>query len=303
MSTSWVEALPEHLQPHLKHGVPLADRVWFRVGGPAEVLLRAGNPDVVAELFSLLPASVPITVLGAGSNVLIREGGLPGLTVTLAGEFNTLSLLSDGFLRIGAGVPCAAAARQAAAAGIAGLEFLRGIPGTLGGAARMNAGCYDRDMAAVTRSIACIDRRGAREIDYARLHPTYRHTDLPADTLITGVLLQGTPGADPALLQERLHTLTAAREASQPVREKTGGSTFKNPPGDRKAWQLIDAAGCRGLRLGGALMSELHCNFMINTGTATASDLENLGETVRARVAEHTGVELTWEIERLGVPA
>ncbi len=265
----------------------------------ADMLLRAPNPDILAEALSYLPSNTSLTVLGAASNLLIRDGGLAGLTVQMGKEFRDITVLEDGYLRVGAAVPCAIVARTAAQAGIAGLEFLRGIPGTMGGATVMNAGAYTSDCSAIIDEVYTVSPQGANALPYSAYQPTYRHTNINAPTVVVGVLVRGTPQQNPAAITAYMEQIMAQREASQPVREKTGGSTFKNPP-NGKAWQLIDAAGCRGLTLGGAMVSPQHCNFLINTGNATAHDLETLGNTVQQRVLQHSGVALEWEIKRIG---
>ncbi len=278
---------------------PLADSTWFRVGGPAEVLFKPADADDLAAFLASCPDDVPVTVLGVASNTLVRDGGVPGVVVRLGPEFATIK--ADGLtLTAGAAAIDLNVARAAQAAGIGGLEFLSGIPGTLGGGLRMNAGAYGRELKDVVQTVTAVDRRGAvRTLTAGDMGFSYRHVDAPADLIFLGATLLGEPG-DPAAIKARMQEIQQKRGSSQPIREKTGGSTFANPEG-HKAWQLIDAAGCRGLRIGGAMMSEQHCNFLINTGTATAADIEELGEEVRRRVKAHSGLELRWEIRRIGV--
>ncbi|AWK87518.1 UDP-N-acetylenolpyruvoylglucosamine reductase [Azospirillum thermophilum] len=280
---------------------PLAQVTWFRVGGPAEVLFRPADADDLAEFLAALPADVPVTVIGVASNLLVRDGGIPGVTIRLGRGFTDIA--AEGMrLTVGAAALDVHVATVARDAGIAGLEFLSGIPGTIGGALRMNGGAYGRELADVFVSAAAVGRRGERlAFDADGMGFTYRHSAAPADCIFTGAVLQGHQGQ--ALeIARRMTEIADKRADSQPVRSRTGGSTFKNPEG-HKAWELIDRAGCRGLTIGGAQVSEKHCNFLINTGTATADDLERLGEEVRRRVFGMSGVTLEWEIKRVGVPA
>jgi len=279
---------------------PLKDLVWFRAGGHAEILFRPADAEDLATFLFARPQGLRVTVIGVGSNLLVRDGGIPGVVVRLPANFGKVSVEGTR-LRAGAAALDAAVARAAADAGIAGLEFLRGVPGTIGGALRMNAGCYGREMKDVLIEAVALDTQGERHVfSAAGMGFTYRHSSVPEDWIFVEALLEGTAD-DPAAVRARMEKLVAEREASQPIRSKTGGSTFKNPPG-LKAWQLIDEAGCRGLRHGGAQVSEMHCNFLINTGDASAADLEDLGEEVRARVKKKSGVMLEWEIKRVGVP-
>ncbi|MCP5366924.1 MAG: UDP-N-acetylmuramate dehydrogenase [Hyphomicrobiales bacterium] len=274
---------------------------WFRVGGPAEVMFRPADADDLSAFLAGKPADVPVTVLGVGSNLLVRDGGVPGVVVRLGRAFATIEARGADVIA-GAGALDTHVAAVAAGSGIAGLEFLSGVPGTLGGALRMNAGAYGREMKDVTLTAEALDPAGRRHVlDLAGLGFSYRHCSVAEDWIFVAAHLRGAAG-DPAAIAARLDEIRAAREASQPIRTATGGSTFANPDGD-KAWRLIDAAGCRGLRRGGAMVSEMHCNFLVNTGDATAADLEGLGEEVRRRVFEHSGVKLRWEIRRIGVPA
>jgi UDP-N-acetylmuramate dehydrogenase len=282
-------------------GVRLADQTWFRVGGPADVMFRPADRDDLAAFLSAAPADVPVTVIGVGSNLLVRDGGVPGVVVRLGRDFAKVSV--DGaVVEAGAGVPDLNVALAARDAGLAGLEFLRGIPGTVGGGLRMNAGAYGREFKDVVIEAEAVDRQGrVHRVAAADLGFSYRHSGAPEDWIFTRAWFRGTPD-DRAAIQARMDDINDKRTASQPIRSRTGGSTFANPP-DRRAWELIDHAGCRGLRIGGAMVSEQHCNFLINTGDATAADLEALGETVRRRVKDTSGVDLRWEIRRIGVPA
>lgn len=281
---------------------PLADLTWFRTGGPAEVLFTPADADDLAQFMRGKPADVAVTVIGVGSNLLVRDGGVPGVVIRLGGRgFGELALLDGYRIRVGTAVPDVKAARFAAEHGIDGLAFLRGIPGSIGGALRMNGGAYGGETKDVLVCAEAVDGKGNRvTLTVDDMKYSYRHCGAPADLIFTAAILQGKPGDKDAILAA-MEEITAKREATQPVKSRTGGSTFKNPEG-HKSWQLIDAAGLRGFRVGGAHMSELHCNFLINDGNATAADIETLGETVRARVKAHSGVELEWEIKRIGIP-
>ena len=295
---SWREALPA-VRGRLLKDEPLAPFTWFRVGGAADVLFLPADAEDLAGFLRSLDPAVPVTVLGVGSNVIIRDGGIEGVVVRLAGKaFGQVT--TDG-LRVTAGAAAldAMVARAAAKAGIAGLEFYAGIPGSIGGALTMNAGCYGAETKDVLISASGIDRSGARrDFALADFGYTYRHSQAPADIIWTEAVYEGRAD-DPAAITARIDEITARRETTQPIREKTGGSTFKNPPG-HSAWKLVDEAGWRGKPHGGAMFSPLHSNFMINTGEATAADLEGLGEAVRADVATKLGVSLDWEIKRIG---
>ena len=281
------------------YDAPLKDLVWFRAGGKAEVLFRPADVDDLATFLAARPADLRVSVIGVGSNLLVRDGGIPGVVVRMPAAFGKVSV--DGLrVRAGAAALDAAVARAAADAGIAGLEFLRGVPGTIGGALKMNAGCYGREIKDIFIEGTAIDSQGNRiTLTHADMGFVYRKAQVPEDLIFVEALFQGTADA-PAAIRARMDKLSADREASQPIKSKTGGSTFKNPPG-HKAWQLIAEAGCRGLRHGGAQVSEKHTNFLINTGEASAADLEALGEEVRARVKEKSGIVLEWEIKRVGV--
>ena len=278
---------------------PLKDLVWFRVGGAAEILFRPADAEDLATFLYAKPEDLPVTVIGVGSNLLIREGGIPGVVVRLSGSFGKMTAEGNR-VRAGAAALDAAVARTAAEAGIAGLEFLRGIPGTVGGALRMNAGCYGREIKDVFVEAKAVDRKGnIITLNASDMAFVYRTSGVPDDVIFVETAIEGTP-ADPEEVRARMNALVEQRESTQPVRAKTGGSTFKNPPG-HKAWQLIDEAGCRGLMRGGAQVSEKHCNFLINTGDAIAADIEGLGEEVRARVKAKFGIVLEWEIKRVGI--
>lgn len=298
---SWRDHLPV-VRGRLLWDEPLAPFTWFRVGGPAEVLfLPADDADLSAFLRDL-PNDVPVTLLGVGSNVIVRDGGIEGVVVRAAGRaFGQIEVDQDnGWVIAGAGALDSAVAKAAARAGLAGLEFYAGIPGTIGGALTMNAGCYGRETKDVLVSAWGYDRTGEMRVwEVDDFGFTYRHSLVPENGMVwVQAVFQGTPD-DPAALTERMEAITARRESTQPIREKTGGSTFKNPPG-HSAWKLVDEAGWRGRPHGEAKFSELHSNFMINTGEASAADLEGLGETVRAEVLAKTGVQLDWEIKRIG---
>jgi UDP-N-acetylmuramate dehydrogenase len=295
-----VSALASDVRGRLTASAPLAPFTWFRVGGPAQLLFQPADPDDLSYLLSRLPQEIPVTVIGLGSNLIIRDGGLPGLTVRLGGKsFATIETREDHMVAAGAASPDAAVAKTAAQAGIAGLEFFRGVPGAIGGALRMNAGAHGGETKDVLVSARGVDRAGAsRAFTLEEMGFSYRHSSAPDDVIFTQAIFQGRRGAPTDILAE-MERITAAREASQPIREKTGGSTFKNPPG-AKAWKLIDEAGCRGLVVGDAEVSTMHCNFLINRGGATAADIEALGEEVRRRVRETSGITLEWEIKRIG---
>ncbi|MGX5775869.1 UDP-N-acetylmuramate dehydrogenase [Methylorubrum zatmanii] len=297
-----IRAAVPQLRGRLLENQSLADLTWFRVGGPAELLFSPADEEDLAAFLAALDPSVPVTVIGLGSNLIVRDGGIPGVTIRLGGKaFGSVEI--DGeTIRAGTAVPDMRLAKAAAEASLDGLAFFRGIPGSVGGALRMNAGAHGGETTDVLMQARGIDRTGTvRTFTHAEMGFRYRHSSAPEDVIFTSALFRGRPGHRDEIEAE-MERVTAAREAAQPIRERTGGSTFKNPEGG-KAWQLIDAAGCRGLTLGGAQVSEMHCNFLINRGGATASDIEGLGEEVRRRVREHAGVELHWEIKRIGVAA
>ncbi len=293
-------AMPD-LRGRLSAHEPLAPLTWFRVGGPAQILFMPADEADLAYFLSRLSHEIPVTVIGLGSNLIVRDGGVKGVVIRLSAKgFGEIAVEDNYRMRIGAAVPDVKAARAAADAGIDALAFYRGIPGGIGGALRMNAGAHGGETKDCLIEARGVDRAGnIRVFSKADMGFTYRHCSAPDDVIFTQALHQGRPGDSAAILAE-MDRITAAREASQPIREKTGGSTFKNPEG-HKAWQLIDAAGCRGLAVGDAQVSEMHCNFLINRGRATAADIESLGEEVRRRVRETSGVELQWEIKRIGV--
>jgi UDP-N-acetylmuramate dehydrogenase len=280
---------------------PLQPVTWFRVGGPAEFLVRPADVEDLCNFLRALPHEMPVTVMGAASNLIVRDGGVHGVVIRLARGFNEIVVEADGVVA-GAAALDITVAEQAAAAGLTGLEFLSGIPGTIGGAVAMNAGAYGGDVAQILDWIEFCARSGELvRVKAHELHMVYRNGNVPPGSVVTKARLKAVPG-EKARIIARMDEIKASREATQPVRARTGGSTFANPPG-QKAWELIDAAGCRGLTRGGAQVSELHCNFLLNTGAATAADLEGLGEEVRRRVREVSGAELHWEIKRIGVPA
>jgi UDP-N-acetylmuramate dehydrogenase len=294
-----IDRLPR-VRGEIAENAPLAPLTWFRVGGPAEVLFRPVDADDLAAFLAGKPADVAVTVIGAGSNLLVRDGGVAGVVIRLGRPFATISV-RDTVVEAGAaalGVNVALATRDAA---LKGAEFLCGIPGTIGGALRMNAGAYQREIKDVLAEADAVDGVGRRlRITTRDFGFSYRHSEVAADVIFTAARLQ-LVRADAAEVARAIEAISTARRETQPVGTRTGGSTFTNPPG-RKAWELIEAAGCRGLKRGGAQVSELHCNFLINTGGATAADLEGLGEEVRRRVRENSGVMLEWEIRRIGMP-
>lgn len=295
-----VERLPR-VRGRLTENAPLAGVTWFRVGGPAEVMFRPADVEDLQQFLAAKPADVPVTVIGVASNLLVRDGGVDGVVVRLGRGFVDVTI-ADGTVSAGAGALDANVALACRDAGVAGLEFLCGIPGTIGGGLRMNGGAYGREFKDVLRQAVALDAAGRRhELPAAAMDLSYRHCGVPADWVFIAALFAGEPG-DPDAIGRRMAEIQAAREASQPIRTRTGGSTFANPPG-RKAWQLIDEAGCRGLRRGGAMVSEKHANFLINTGGATAAEIEELGEDVRQRVLAASGILLDWEIRRIGRPA
>jgi UDP-N-acetylmuramate dehydrogenase len=283
----------------LTANAPLAPLLWFKTGGAAEWLFEPKDADDLARFLSDLDPSVPVMALGLGSNLIVRDGGVPGVVVRLGKAFAKVERIDDVTLGCGAGASGILVSSTARDSGIGGLEFLRSIPGTVGGFVRMNGGAYGREVKDILIDCDVVLRDGSRQtLALADLHYTYRHSELPEGAIVIAATFNGSP-AEPAAIQAEMDRIAASREASQPLRSKTGGSTFKNPDG-HKAWQLVDQAGCRGLMLGGAQVSEKHTNFLINTGTATSADIEALGEEVRARVKTQSGVELEWEIQRIG---
>jgi UDP-N-acetylmuramate dehydrogenase len=297
--TADLKSLMPDLRGRLMANQSLAEFTWFRVGGPAQILFMPEDDNDLAYFLAHLPADIPLTIIGAGSNMIVRDGGVPGAVVRLGRGFNDVTMEADHRVRAGTAILDVLVARAAQKAGIAGLAFLSGIPGTIGGALRMNGGAYGGETKDVLIEAYGVDRRGnKRTYSNADMGFSYRHSGPPEDVIFTGALLQGRAG-DPAEIAAEMAAIKSKREASQP-RNRTGGSTFKNPPG-HNAWKLIDDAGMRGHMIGGAQVSELHCNFLINLGNATAADIETLGETVRARVKAHSGIALEWEIKRIGV--
>ncbi|HTT98106.1 MAG TPA: UDP-N-acetylmuramate dehydrogenase [Rhizomicrobium sp.] len=298
MMTRPCDALPA-VRGTYAYGAALKDLVWFRAGGPAEVLFRPADADDLATFLYARSPETRVSVIGVGSNLLVRDGGIPGVVVRLPGAFGKISVEGTR-IRVGAAALDAAVARAAADAGIGGLEFLRGIPGTVGGALKMNAGCYGKEIKDIFVEATAIDGKGNKHtLSAADMGFVYRKAQVPDDFIFVEVVFEGAQD-EPAAVKARMEALVEQRESTQPVKSRTGGSTFKNPQG-QKAWQLIDEAGCRGLMHGAAQVSEKHCNFLINTGDATAADIEALGEEVRARVKAKSGVELEWEIKRVGV--
>ncbi|MFN7157560.1 MAG: UDP-N-acetylmuramate dehydrogenase [Erythrobacter cryptus] len=291
----------EGIRGKLTCKAPLAPYTWFKTGGPADWLFEPADLDDLKAFLERLGGEIPVMALGLGSNLIVRDGGVPGVVVRLGKAFAGVEETGACELTCGGGASGILVASTARDKGIAGLEFLRGIPGTVGGFVRMNGGAYGREVADVLVDCAVILHDGsfitlsAAELDYG-----YRHSALPEGAIVVSARFRGHPG-DPAAIGAEMERIAAAREASQPLRTKTGGSTFKNPPG-HKAWELVDRAGCRGLRLGGAQVSEKHTNFLINTGNATSADIEGLGELVRDKVYAATGISLEWEIQRVGRP-
>jgi UDP-N-acetylmuramate dehydrogenase len=286
------------LRGRVQRDAPLGPTSWFRVGGPADVLVRPADVDDLLLLLRDLPDGVPLTVLGAASNMIIRDGGVEGVVVRLARGFGDVVPEADGIVA-GAAALDVTVAETAARHGLGGLEFLVGIPGTIGGAVAMNAGAYGTEVKDVLDWAEVATPHGLLRLSADELRFAYRRAALPARAVVARARFRAQPG-DAAAIAAKLNEIRAAREATQPVRARTGGSTFKNPPDARKAWELIDAAGCRGLALGGAQVSEKHCNFLLNTGGATAAEIETLGEQVRDRVRAASGIELDWEIRRIG---
>jgi UDP-N-acetylmuramate dehydrogenase len=288
------------LRGRLVANQPLAELTWFRVGGPAQILFMPEDEDDLAYMLAHLPTEIPVTVMGLGSNLIVRDGGVPGVVIRLGRGFGEIAI-EDVRVRAGAALPDVKVARTAQEAGIAGLSFLRGIPGAIGGALRMNGGAYGRETKDTLIEARAVDRAGrVHVLGNADMHYAYRHCGAPDDYIFTQATFRGERG-DPAVIAAEMDKITESREATQPIKSRTGGSTFENPPG-HKSWQLIEAAGCRGLRIGDAQVSDMHCNFLINLGKATAADIETLGEAVRRRVKEGSGIDLDWEIKRIGIP-
>ena len=301
-----LSALPEFRGKMMKNAA-LAPYTWFRVGGTADMLVLPADVEDLQIVMKALPTEIPVTVLGVGSNTIVRDGGIEGVVIRLMGKYwGEVQRDDDRGLTARAGALDLLVAKAAAREGLSGLSFLSGIPGSIGGAVRTNAGCYGHELSDVVTAVDGVTRSG----DLVRLSRdeigfSYRHTDFPSDIIVTELHLRGELGGDPDALAEEIAAHQKRRAETQPIKDKTGGSTFANPdppgtPDARSSWKLIDAAGCRGLKVGGAMVSEKHCNFLINTGDATAADIEALGELVRARVLDHSGVDLRWEIRRIG---
>ncbi|MGX6648327.1 UDP-N-acetylmuramate dehydrogenase [Maricaulaceae bacterium MS644] len=302
---SLTHRLPDVRGKYLENAL-LSEISWLRVGGPAQVLYMPADEADLARFLAETPRDIEVRVIGAVSNTLVRDGGLPGVTIKLTPAFGQVEIEDGAKVRAGAAALDRMVARKAAKAGVGGLEFFVGVPGTIGGALVMNAGCYGTETCDRLIEAVALDRQGRRQIvPLARFGYAYRHSDIEEDWIFTQALFQGEAD-DPAAVTARMDEITQRREASQPIREKTSGSTFKNPDpavsGGRSAWQLVDAAGWRGKPVGGARFSEQHSNFLINDGSATAADLETLGEAVRADVKEKFGVDLHWEVRRVGEP-
>jgi UDP-N-acetylmuramate dehydrogenase len=292
-------ALPP-VRGKLTHGAPLAPLVWFKSGGAAEWLFEPADAEDLADFLFALDPAVPVMGLGLGSNMIVRDGGVPGVVVRLGKAFASVEQVDATTLRCGGGASGILVSSKARDAGITGVEFLRSIPGTVGGFVRMNGGAYGRETKDILVECEVILRSGERKVlGLDDLGYTYRHSELAEGAIVVSATFRGEPG-DPTAIQAEMDRIAAAREESQPLRSKTGGSTFKNPEG-HKAWALIDAAGCRGLRRGDAQVSEKHCNFLLNLGNASSADIEALGDDVRAKVKAQSGVSLEWEIQRIGV--
>lgn len=290
---------PDLWMGKLTQNAPLAKLTWFKSGGAADWLFEPADSDELREFLTRLDGALPVMPLGLGSNLIVRDGGVPGVVIRLGKPFAEVEVLDETTLRCGGGTSGILVASTARDAGIAGLEFLRGIPGTVGGFVRMNGGAYGREVADILIDCEVVmDNGGCHTLTLEELDYSYRHSALPEGAVVVSTRLRGVPG-DPAAIEAEMDRIANAREESQPLRTRTGGSTFKNPPG-HKAWQLVDNAGCRGLMIGGAQVSEKHTNFLINTGEATSTELEALGEEVRARVYADAGVSLEWEIKRVG---
>lgn len=294
-----IDTLPK-VRGRLTPDAPLAPLVWFKSGGAADWLFEPADADDLRDFLRALDPQVPVMALGLGSNMIVRDGGVPGVVVRLGKAFATAEMIDAVTMKCGGGASGILVSSNARDAGIGGMEFLRSIPGTVGGFVRMNGGAYGREVKDILVECEVVLRSGELlTLQLDALGYTYRHSDLPNGAVVVSATFRGYPDA-PEVIQAEMDRIAASREQSQPLRSKTGGSTFKNPPGE-KAWQLVDAAGCRGLTIGGAQVSEKHTNFLINTGDASSADIEALGEEVRRRVRENSGIELEWEIERVGV--
>lgn len=299
------DSLPAYRGKLLK-ATSLAPYTWFRVGGPADALFLPADEDDLTSFLAALPAAMPVTVLGVGSNTIVRDGGIEGVVIRLMGGYWGATEIDGTRVSARAGALDLSVAKAAAKAGVSGLSFLSGIPGSIGGAVRTNAGCYGRELSDVVTAVEGVTQSGDRvTLTRDEIGFSYRHTDFDPTIIVTRLHLAGDGTGDPDQLAEEIAAHQKRRAETQPIKDKTGGSTFANPdppgtPEARSSWKLIDAAGCRGLRVGGAQVSEKHCNFLINTGEASAADIEALGELVRARVLDHSGVDLRWEIRRIG---
>ena len=293
-------ALQPDVRGKLKADAPLAPLVWFKSGGNAQWLFEPADEADLVGFLNQLDREVPVMALGLGSNMIVRDGGVPGVVIRLGKAFARIERLDEVTLKCGGGASGILVSSTARDAGIGGLEFLRGIPGTVGGFVRMNGGAYGREVQDILVSCTLVLRDGTvEEWPAERLGYTYRHSELPEGAVVVEAVFRGIKG-DPLIIGQEMDRIAAAREESQPLRSRTGGSTFKNPPG-HKAWALVDAAGCRGLRIGDAQVSEKHCNFLLNLGNASSSEIEELGELVRRRVQDKTNITLEWEIQRIGV--
>jgi UDP-N-acetylmuramate dehydrogenase len=295
---SAVAAMPS-VRGRLTSDAPLAPLVWFKSGGNAEWLFEPKDEDDLVDFLRDLDPGIPVMALGLGSNLIVRDGGVPGIVIRLGKAFSAIERVDETTLRCGGGASGILVSSNARDSGIAGLEFLRGIPGTVGGFVRMNGGAYGREVSDILVSARLALRSGeVVEWPVEQLGYTYRHSEVPSGAVVVEAVFRGTPG-DPSAIGAEMDAIARAREESQPLRSRTGGSTFKNPPG-HKAWALIDAAGCRGFRMGDAQVSEKHCNFLLNLGSATSAEIEALGEEVRRRVEAKTHISLEWEIQRVG---
>ena len=296
---SEAKTLPE-VRGKLKAGAPLAPLVWFKSGGNAEILFEPADPNDLVQYLRGLDPETPVMALGLGSNMIVRDGGVAGVVVRLGKAFSKIERIDEVTLRCGGGASGILVSSTARDAGIAGLEFLRGIPGTVGGFVRMNGGAYGREVQDILVSCTLVTKGGSvEEWPAEKLSYSYRHSELPEGAIVVEAVFRGISG-DPVMIGTEMDRIARAREESQPLRSRTGGSTFKNPPG-HKAWALVDAAGCRGLKIGDAQVSEKHCNFLLNLGNASSADIEELGEEVRRRVQAKTNITLEWEIQRIGV--
>ena len=299
----WLSALPE-VRGSYKYQFTMADICWFRVGGAADVVFSPADAGDLSSFLAHLPSDIPLHILGAGSNTLVRDGGLRGVVLRLGSSFGKVEQIGERRLKAGAAALDVRVSRMAADASLSGLEFFRGIPGAIGGAIAMNAGAYGGETAERLHHVEAFTRQGQRlELTPAELGLSYRHNSYDDFLVYTGAYFDAVPG-DQEKIRAAMQDISDKRETTQPIKSRTGGSTFKNPkgtdPDGPKSWQLIDAAGCRGMRIGDAQVSELHCNFLINHGKASAADLENLGETVREKVRQSSGIDLHWEIKRIG---